>query len=195
MKELFTGIKRKSKRELAKRNYEINSKCDRDPLTATENLIVNDQNGKRGESFVYGDYPASHNACEAIAVHNARVLLGQTSTLTDTIALFQDLGAMIFRGFFGSNVYRIGRVLKSLGMRYRKVKLKRMTLPGIYIISFWNKRPLKNGLHTVTVVYDGKKYVTYNLFGNGVAGREDPKNYAKKFIVGYYLEESGQMNS
>lgn len=187
MMELFERIKRKKKRLLAERNFEVNARCDADPVTTTENRLVCDQNGVRGRAFVYGDYPARRNACEAIAVHNARVLLGRESSLSETIALFQALGAMIFRGFFGSNVYKIKRVLRALDIPFEKVKRKGLGRPGVYIVSFWNEKPLKNGIHTVALTYDGEKYTTYNLHGNGAASGEDPRDYAKRFIVGYYL--------
>ena len=187
MNEYIKTIKRKSKRALAAWNYDINSICDADPKTTTRDRVVCDQNGLRGRRFVYGDYPARHNACEVIAVHNARVILGFHSALSETVTLFHGLRAMIFHGFFGSNVYKTGKVLTALGIPYEKIRLKKMTRRGLYIISYWNEKPLKNGIHTVTVLFDGNRYTTYNLHGNGIVSREDPRQYAKRFIVGYYL--------
>ena len=189
MENVFSNIKRKKKRLVAERNFEINSRCDADPETSSENRIVGDQNGERGKSFVYGKYPAKHNACEAIAVHNAKVLLGIDSTLSETIVTFQLLRAMIFGGFFGSNVLKIGRVLKRYGIKYKRFfRKRRLDAPGLYIISFWNEKPLKNGLHTVTLEVGEAGYRTYNLYGNGSVSFADPKVYAKRFIVGYRIE-------
>ncbi len=188
MENMFEKIKRKKKRLIAQQNFAVNSECDRDPRTTSENRIVSDQNGARGKVFVYGNYPAQHNACEAIAVHNAKVLLGIPSTLSETIARFQSLRAMIFLGFFGSNVYKIGRVLKSYGIGYKRFfRKKHLKEPGLYIISYWNKKPLKYGLHTVALTYDGNEYCSYNRYGNSAVNHADPALFAKRFIVGYRL--------
>ena len=87
MEELFDKIKRKKKRALAFENFKINEKCDKDPKTSTADRLVTDQNGTTGKNFVYGDYPAQHNACEAIAVHNAKVLLGMPTKLSSLSTL------------------------------------------------------------------------------------------------------------
>ena len=70
---------------VAKYNYAENSKIDADPETTTKNKIINDQYGTTGDQFVYGAYKASWNACETIAVHNAKVLMGKESTLSETM--------------------------------------------------------------------------------------------------------------
>ena len=195
METVFDRIKRKKRRRLAESNFEINSKCDADPETTSENRLVDDQNGARGKAFVYGKYPARHNACEAIAVHNAKVLLGIPSTLSETIASFQLRRAMIFGGFFGSNVLKIGRILKHYGIPYKRFfRKKRLKDKGLFIISFWNDKPLKNGLHTVALESGKKEYKTYNLYGDGSVSGADPAKYAKRFIVGYYLGEAPGAN-
>ena len=192
MEKVFDKIRRRKTRLLAEQNFLINDGCDRDPRTTSEDRIVGDQNGLRGRSFVYGKYPASHNACEAIAVHNAKVLLGKPSKLSSTIAEFQNLHAMIFSGFFGSNVFRIGRVLKKEGIPFKRIfRKRRLKFPGLYIVSFWNEKPLKNGIHTVAVRYDNVKYETYNLWGNGRVSEESPLSYGKRFIIGYRLGDGG----
>ena len=192
METIFENIRRKKKRLLAEQNFEINSKCDRDPATTSEDRIVGDQRGGRGRAFVYGKYPARRNACEAIAVHNAKVKLGVPSTLSETIAAFQSLRAMIFRGFFGSNVFKIGRVLKYYGIPYtRFFRKKRLAGEGLYIISYWNKRPWRNGIHTVTTEHSGAGFSTYNLRGDGIVSGEDPRVFGKRFITGYRLLADG----
>ncbi len=193
MEKIFEKIRRKKKRLLAERNFDVNAKCDADPATTSENRLVGDQNGVRGSSFVYGKYPARHNACEAIAVHNAKVLLGVPSTLSETIARFQTLRAMIFGGFFGSNIYKIGRVLKSYGIKYKRIfRKKRLREDGLFIISFWNEKPLKNGIHTVALTFDETGYKTYNYYGNDRICLEDPRSYGKRFITGYRITGSGE---
>ena len=38
---------------------------------------------------------------------------------------------------------------------HTRIRLDEMDKPGTYIISFWNDKPLANGLHTVAVSYNG----------------------------------------
>ena len=173
---------------LAIANSYENSKVDSNPATTTENTIINDQNGTTGANFKYGMHSASHNSCETIAVHNAKVLEGMDSTLSETMWDFQSAGAMIGDGYFGSNPYAIGKVLSNEGISYSRVGLSGMTEPGTYIISFWNDEPLKNGLHTVAVSYDGSVYTAYNLKGYGGIENINLSDYKRKFICGYYLE-------
>ena len=167
-------------------NKKHNSKVDKKPSTSTKNKVLNDQHGDTGTNFKYGLYEASHNGCETIAVHNAKVLSGIDSTLSDTMSDFQDLFAMIGFGYFGSNPLQIGAVLKKEQISYSYVGLNGMTKPGVYIISFWNER-LFDGLHTVAVSYDGSEYTAYNLKCDGDDSAINPSDYKGKFICGYYI--------
>ncbi len=171
----------------SKVNFQISAKVDSDSETTTRNKLINDQNGDTGNNFRYGLYSAKHNACEVIAVHNAKVLEGKESSLSETMNDFQSAGAMIGFGTFGSNPYAIGDVLSKEGIDYSNVGLSRMTEPGTYIISFWNNNAPWNGLHTVAVSYNGTTYTAYNLYGNGIVSEIDLSDYSKRFICGYYL--------
>ena len=72
-------------RVIADSNYAHNSVVDANSETTTNNKLVSDQNGATGNNFRFGNYDASYNACETIAVHNAKVLLGKESTLSQTM--------------------------------------------------------------------------------------------------------------
>ena len=172
---------------VSKRNSRQNSKVDSDSNTTTKNKIINDQNGTTGNNFEYGLYDASWNACETIAVHNAKVLKGIESSLSETMTDFQAVGAMIGYGYFGSNPIKIGSVLSYEGIDYSRVGLNEMTESGTYIISFWNENPLENGLHTVAISYDGMSYTAYNLDCYGESDPFYPSDYSTRFICGYYL--------
>ena len=176
---------RKFYQNIAKRNSAHNSNVDSNPSTTTESKILNDQNGATGTNFEYGLHSASWNACEAIAVHNAKVLKGMNSSLSETITDFHNAGAMIGDGFFGSNPYAIGRVLSREGIAYSRVGIDNMHQEGIYVISFWNEGAPWNGLHTVAVRYDGLEYTAYNL--NGRARSILLTTYSTRYICGYYL--------
>ena len=173
--------------DLIEENKRHNSEADRNRGTTTKNKIINDQNGTTGEAFVYGNYNASWNICEVAAIHNVSVLCGLDSSLSETIVLAQCAGIMIGDGFFGSNPYALGRVLSLRGLKYTRVDVDEMTNPGVYIISFWNKGAPWNGLHTVAVSYDGIMYTAYNLYGDGYEYSIDPKSYADRFIIAYYI--------
>lgn len=170
------------------RNRRRNEAVDRDPLSTTKNRLINDQYAATGTRFSYGIHAARKNACEVIAVHNAKVLLGRESTLSQTMADFQAAGAMIGYGLFGSSPRAIGRVLRRSGIACERVGLADMTRRGVYIISFWNDHAPWGGLHTVAVRYDGQHYTTYNLKGRGEVTHLPPAVYARRFICGYYLK-------
>lgn len=87
-------------------------------------------------------------------------------------------------GIFGSDPLAIGSVLRNEGISYTRVRLDEMDKPGTYIISSWNDKPLKNGLHTVAVSYNGSSYTTYNI---GDDKYSPPSAYAQDYICGYYL--------
>lgn len=172
---------------VSKRNSRRNSKVDSDSNTTTKNKIINDQNGTTGNNFEYGLYDASWNACGTIAVHNAKVLKGIESSLSETMTDFQAVGAMVGYGYFGSNPLKLGSVLSFEGIDYSRVGLNEMTESGTYIISFWNENPLENGLHTVAISYDGMSYTAYNLDCYGESDPFYPSDYSTRFICGYYL--------
>ena len=169
---------------IAKSNYAFNSAVDSNSETTTKNKLVTDQNGATGDNFRFGRYDARYNACETIAVHNAKVLSGMDSTLSQTMYDCQSQGAMLIEGYFGCNPLALGKVLDFYGIDNSSIQLSDMNLPGIYIISFWNEEPLKNGLHTVAVSYDGNTYTTYNLGG---VSTQNPNEYIHQgyFICGY----------
>lgn len=174
-------------RLVCRNNRRQNSAVDERHDTTTRNRLINDQYEATGRRFAYGLYAARRNACEVIAVHNAKVLMGRDSTLSRTAADFQAAGAMIGYGLFGSSPCAIGRVLRRSGMAYERIGLADMTRPGVYILSFWNRHAPWGGLHTVAVRYDGRHYATYNLKGRGSVSAGPPSRYARHFICGYYL--------
>ena len=167
-------------------NLSNNSKID-----DTTSTLIEDQGDY--DYFDYGFFDVGYNGCEAVAIHNARTLLGEKSMLSDVIYRIQKTGGMVALGLFGSNPNKIGAVLDSYGMTYEKVGLNEMTKPGVYVISYWGE-PYENGLrpiHTVTVYYNGTDYGTYNYAPYnceiGYWPQTHPRFYASDYIVGYYL--------
>ncbi len=175
---------------LALRNRNHNRTIDQDPSQTTANRILNDQNRQTGRAFRYGFHKASWNGCEAIAIHNAKVLLGKASTLSETMTAIQKSWGMICFGLFGSNPFVIGRVMKQFGIRASRIREADMNHPGHYILSFWNEGAPWNGAHTVTLSSDGQIWTIYNYHGNGRETKTKPLTFGRRFICGYYLEES-----
>lgn len=171
------------------RNRKHNCPLDQNPIYSTRNRILNDQNRKTGQTFRYGLNRAGWNGCEAIAIHNAKVILGVDSTLSGTMTAIQTSGGMLCYGFFGSNPFVIGRVLKKSGIRAHRIKKYQLSQPGLYILSFWNEGAPWNGAHTVACRCDGKLWTLYNYHGNGRESTIPPLTFGRRFICAYRLEE------
>ena len=172
---------------VAKANYKNNKEKDQtNGSVSTYNKIIDTQYGDVGSNFKYGCYNVSWNGCEAIALHNALVLSGKNSCLSEVIYDFQSCDAMLFWGFFGSDPRKIGCVLDQYNVQYSKINISEMTEPGIYIISYWSKTKYHlYTLHTIAVEYNGTSYLGYN-YGNGI-NPINPVEYEDKFICGYRL--------
>ena len=166
---------------------EKNRLADADPAFCTANRLVTDQNGKTGSAFSLGKYPARHNACEAIALHNAKVLTGRASTLSDAIEAVVKGGAVPGRGFFGTLPWKLGKVLKREGVAAKRVKFRELAADGVYIVSFWNKKPWKNGLHTVAAVQKGGSFTLFNWGGTTVWTEEERGKMKRRYVCGYGL--------
>ena len=173
---------KKYRSDLRSQNYANNSVLDNDPSTTTKNKIIDYQGNETTNRFMFGRYGMGWNGCETIAVHNARVLLGLDSTLTDTIDTFNRTHAGIgMSGYFGGNPLKIGSVLSEYNMDYTRVSYDQMTEPGVYIFSYWTSSPT---IHTVAVYYDGTTYAPYNKTN----GYLNPYDYSNgTFISCYYL--------
>ena len=170
---------------ITKRNHRQNFKKDSDETTTTSNRLISDQNGATGKNYRYGLFNASYNACEIIAVHNAKVLLGEDSSLSQTTESFYKSGAMWLFGTFGSYPSRIGTVLKVEGIEYCDVASPAdMTLYGTYIMSFWTK---SHTIHTVAFSHTNQGYTVYNLYGDGFEYDFNPMEYSDQYICGYYM--------
>ncbi len=168
-------------------NFEINNKIDTDPKTTTKNRLINDQSGANISKFQYGSFAANYNACGAIAVHNAKVLLNKTSSLSQTIYDIQNTSALVLGGIAGSNTDMVPEIMKKYGIKCTVVSPDRMNTVGVYIISFWQNSPPWNGTHTVAVYYDGNKHTAYNYKGDGSVNKIVPTSFGDKMIVCYKI--------
>ena len=188
IKGVINAIKKQNQMYIEE-NYKVNSKTDSNEKTTTKNSIIYKQNELTEDKFVYGNYPASYNSCEAIAVHNAKVLLRKDSTLSETIRDIQETGAMFPHGELGTNPLAIGMVLDGYDMSYTTVGLNSLEQTGVYIISYWTEEPFKSSVHTVAVYYSGSVYSTYNKASEKMIYYGHPSAYAENYLCGYYLGE------
>jgi len=162
-----------------------NAMADGCSSTTTRNRIINDQNGTTGYAFRFGRYLAKDKACEAIAVHNVKVLKGMDSTLSETIDAFMSCGAIWLGGLLGSNQYEIGKVLDYYNISYSKTAINYMVEEGTYIVSYVNEKAY-TGIHTIAVTYDGQGYTAYNYYEND-KGPFYPSEFITRSICVYYV--------
>lgn len=154
-------------REMIEENYKANKALDENPETTTKNRLINDQNGELVAKFSYGAFSADYNSCGAIAVHNAKVLLGHSSMLSDTIYDIQKTSGMTLGGVFGSGSTTVPDVMEKYGIKCTEINVAGSKTTGVYIISFWHNNPPWNGTHTIAIRTQNGKQIAYNLYGDG----------------------------
>ena len=141
--------------------------------------LIEDQN--RLKEMRLGVSDMAYAGCEVIAVYNALKLLGQEHKLSELISRAEKNGALMRKGKWGTNPFSLERLCPNDGVSFQRIK-KQPSEPGIYIISFWNSRRLKNGVHTICVQIDEEDIKTYNY------SSEMPlKN--KPFITAYAIKK------
>ena len=190
-----------SKLVLAAKNYKHNSEVDSGKYS-TRNRLLNDQKAKTnkittGSLFRYGLYNVSYNGCEAIAVHNAKVLAKYDSTLSDTIFDFETSVAEVGYGVFGSDPRLIGLVLKRENINFGFIKsMDDIGTGGTYILSFWAGEGGTPPIHTVAY----KDGILYNFKGEGglevldrLEGKWKTRMY-DHFICGYVIYDNPNYN-
>lgn len=164
-------------------NNRTNAAIDKLKSKTTFNKLINNQHVI---SFRFGLYPGKFNACEAIAVHNAKLLKGLSSSLSETIREFHESNLMLGYGFFGTLPHSLGRILKRDKLPFTKLTPKQMGTPGVYIISFWNRGKPFHGLHTITVLKSSTCYTAFNNGGN-CESLFNPRCYTGRYICIYFL--------
>jgi len=160
-------------------------------------MLIKNQNAPKYRGLPYGKATVGDCGCEAIAVYNALKLLGCGVPFEDIIAGFEALfkkgGGLLAGGRLGAMPIDVRRVLESRGLNPEGGFLKKLSeikTEGVFIITYWNK-PVKHGLHTVAVRFDGVSYTAYNL-GSGEKSAESITELIpdkKHFFYGYYMKK------
>ena len=110
----------------------------------------------------YGLCPMSFNGCEVISVYNALQYIGKPQKLQD-IAFFLEKYRMLL-GFFGCNMFRLGKALEKFGADYERCDSVK-GLPA-FIVSFWTGKPFLSTVHTVFCVREKDRICVYNRYNN-----------------------------
>ncbi|MBR1738945.1 MAG: hypothetical protein IJ737_01520 [Ruminococcus sp.] len=112
----------------------------------------------------YGLCPMSFNGCEVISVYNAMQYLGKPCNIAD-IALYMERFRVLI-GFFGCNVYRIGKALTHFGAEWKRIRRKVPGDTAAFIISFWTGRRLLSSVHTVFCIRKPHGILVYNRYNS-----------------------------
>ena len=171
-------------------NLDNNKALDDASETTTKDKIINNQNSDAIASFKYGRFSASYNACGAIAIHNAKVLLKIPSTLSQTIYDIETGYGVTFGGVFGSDDGLVPEMMKKYGIKCTETEVEKANKKGVYIISFWHKDPPWNGIHIIAVRYEHNVYTAYNFLGDGSVKPIDIASIKDRVISCYKIESN-----
>ena len=152
-------------------NYEHNSK------TYTGSGYIYGQKSTEGvKDCRLGFQKMSENGCEAIAIYNAMIALGETQKLADVVDYCED--SMWLLGYFGTHWEAIPEYFKDHGMyveiadsveNYQTVLKEN----GYGVFTFWNKEgDITEGIHTVFIEYvSDEQILVYNYYSSDVEPR------------------------
>ncbi len=171
-------------------DYYKNNKLDPDG-ERTRNVIINGQGREEYANYLNGLSNVGHSGCEAIAIHNSRVLLEMDSTLNESLYMVNKNSANTLFGFMGTNAYSLSRVLDDYEMDYKEVGCDNLTDNGVYIVSFWNDNAPYEGYHTVAMTNNNGYYTVYNDYNNAVKPFPgyNITQIKDNYITGYYFGE------
>ena len=186
-------------------NYVYNRKHDK-VGHSTADLIDSQGYGEKTDYLRIGVSTVGYSGCEAIAVYNAKILLGHSDvSLAKVIADFEEEGAVVLQesvinGLLGGNPYSMSRVLERNGLQYSSIdSFNDIEEPGIYIVSFWNTHWVGGELHTITIevkengevqCYNYGTPTTYDTNNKDINELKNMSNM--QFISGFKLESPNE---
>lgn len=124
--------------------------------------MINGQALGKTAKLRYGLFPMSFNGCEVISVYNALEFLNIPQEINDVRKYMERYA--VLGGFFGCNIYRIGKVLNHFGAESEKVKS--VGSAEAVIVSSWTGKPFLSTIHTVFCVCDNNEIKVYNRYNN-----------------------------
>lgn len=123
------------------------------------NGLIEDQSSLKEMHLGVSDM--AYAGCEVIAVYNVLWLSGQKHDLSELIYRAERSGALMRKGKWGTNPFSLDKLCPDEGVSLKRIK-NLPTESGIYILSFWNSRRIKDGLHTVCVQITEGEIKVYN---------------------------------
>lgn len=190
----------------ARSNFKYNKNLEKNGNGVKRNRYVFDQTDtttqdRKAGNYRFGFTSFSGVGCEVAAAYNCSISLKDKDwKLSDVICYFEVafIEVSIAWGNFGSNPMEIYRYLKKRGYNYTKYTNFNKLSSAVskknecrIIMSRWNKKPLKSGLHTFYI----KKAPNGNFYGynweykNGRSRKNflSTFNDGSGFIVGYIV--------
>ncbi|MGD1820065.1 MAG: hypothetical protein ACPKOI_09325 [Pleomorphochaeta sp.] len=163
----------------AKANYILNKQND------ITNGFIYGQKNNNVKDMNFGHAKIAHTGCEIVATYNAMQLTGNSVSFADTIYEYEENGAQMLFGHFGSNPDGISDYLDNHNVNYTQAssasELEQLTQQNgsVAILSFWNyEGAITGGLHTVAIQRNGSNYDVYNYGGYDTA----PTNSWDKYV-------------
>lgn len=130
----------------------------------------------------FGNSTAGFSACEVIAVYNVLNDLGIHRRLSDLIYDAEKLGFLFARGFFGTKINKIPKLLEYYGVRCEKVKARDFIEKArnndyedgqMFIITIRNRCDVPVcAIHTFEAVYYEGKWEVFNRFNKDKKSRK-----------------------
>lgn len=140
--------------------------------------FIEHQNSQEMKQLLYGDYDASYNSCEVIAVYNALIELthGKMSvTFPELLAYFEKRGIALC-GLIGTSPYAIRRYFEKLGYSFMTLVGKEITREHLrqmdqqcqtFILMIYNDRnDIMAQVHTVNITKKEGAYTIHNFGGS-----------------------------
>lgn len=146
---------------LRKRNYSRNIGQAAKPVVGD---MINGQGMGDVSKQRYGLCHMSFNGCEVISVYNALNYIGIPQPLWE-IAVYLER-YRVLAGFFGCNVYRLGKALEHFGADWERIKTPADTECPAFIVSYWTGRRFLSSIHTVFCHRQSNGIMVYNRYNN-----------------------------
>lgn len=124
--------------------------------------MINGQALGKTAKLKYGLFPMSFNGCEVISVYNALEYLNIPQEINDVRKYMERYA--VFGGFFGCNIYCIGKALNHFGAEFEKAESADNA--EAVIVSSWTGKPFLSTIHTVFCVRDNNEIKVYNRYNN-----------------------------
>jgi len=176
-------------KRLSTRNYEHNQKI---PLP---DAPINGQSMGAVSGMKFGRSTVSYSGCEVIAVYNALHLLGRGQPFPE-IARYMERFRILL-GFWGANLFLLGRVLRHFGLHAKRVRNRARIAAALgrgqtALFVYWVGKRFRSPVHTVCIRQGKADTVcVYNQYNNcDRALQLTPEQILSRNVMFAYLIDS-----